>query len=50
MVPCGLLGGGTVTAPVKKGTLRTYANVAPDAASRLVALRARRDAMVFGEG
>ncbi|MBN7775863.1 Gfo/Idh/MocA family oxidoreductase [Nitratireductor aquimarinus] len=49
-VPCGLLGGGTVTAPVKKGALLTYANVAPDAASRLVALRARQDAMVFGEG
>ncbi|CAN0653929.1 Predicted homoserine dehydrogenase, contains C-terminal SAF domain [Nitratireductor aquimarinus] len=49
-VPCGLLEGGTVTAPVKKGALLTYANVAPDAASRLVALRARQDAMVFGEG
>ncbi|MAS14787.1 MAG: homoserine dehydrogenase [Nitratireductor sp.] len=49
-VPCGLLEGGTVKAPVKKGTLLTYANVAPDAASRLVALRARQDAMVLGEG
>ncbi|XHB98146.1 NAD(P)H-dependent oxidoreductase [Nitratireductor sp. ac15] len=49
-VPCGLLEGGTVTAPVKKGALLSYANVAPDAASRLVALRARQDAMVFGEG
>ncbi|MCC5778654.1 hypothetical protein H7H48_06305 [Nitratireductor sp. B36] len=36
--------------PVKKGALLTYANVAPDAASRLVALRSRQDAMVFGEG
>lgn len=45
-VPCGLLEGGTVTAPVSKGELLTYANAAPDPASPLVALRAKQDAMV----
>lgn len=45
-VPCGLLEGGKVTAPVKKGELLTSANCAPDAGSRLVALRKRQDDML----
>ena len=45
-VPCGLLEGGAVTAPIKKGELLTYANSAPDAGSRLVALRKRQDDML----
>jgi predicted homoserine dehydrogenase-like protein len=47
-VPCGLLEGGKVTAPVKKGELLTSANCAPDAGSRLVALRKRQDDMLAG--
>jgi predicted homoserine dehydrogenase-like protein len=47
-VPCGLLEGGVVTAAVKKGELLTYANSAPDAGSRLVALRKRQDDMLKG--
>lgn len=47
-VPCGLLEGGVVTAPIAKGQLLTYDNAAPDAASRLVALRRLQDEMVFG--
>lgn len=47
-VPCGLLEGGVVTAPIAKGELLTYDNAAPDAASRLVALRRLQDEMVFG--
>ncbi|MEP7241980.1 MAG: SAF domain-containing protein, partial [Devosia sp.] len=44
-VPVGLLEGGTVTAPVKKGELLTLANAAPDASTRLYALRKLQDAM-----
>ncbi len=45
-VPVGLLEGGKVTAPVKKGDLLTRANAAPDPTTRLFALRetAGRDA------
>ena len=45
-VPCGLLEGGTVTAPVAKGELLTYANAAPDPSSGLVALRRKQDELV----
>jgi predicted homoserine dehydrogenase-like protein len=45
-VPCGLLEGGKVTAPVKKGELLTAANVAPDPASKLLELRQRQDEML----
>jgi len=47
-VPCGLLEGGTVTAPVAKGELLTYGNASPDAGSRLVELRRLQDEMIFG--
>lgn len=46
-VPCGLLQGGKVTAPIRKGTLLTYANVAVDANSALTKLRARQDQMLY---
>ncbi|MCI4665072.1 MAG: homoserine dehydrogenase [Neomegalonema sp.] len=44
--PCGMLAGGKVLAPVKKGELLTRANAAPAAGSKLVELRARQDAML----
>ena len=46
-VPVGLLEGGKVIAPVKKGELLTKTNAAPDATTRLYALRQRQDQM-FG--
>ena len=49
-VPCGLLEGGTVTAPIAKGELLTYANATPDAGSGLVALRRRQDELVASLG
>jgi len=48
-IPCGLLQGGTVTAPVAKGGLITYANAAPEPGSRIAELRARQDRLVWGE-
>jgi predicted homoserine dehydrogenase-like protein len=45
-VPVGLLEGGKVTAPVKKGDLLTRANAAPDANTRLFALRQLQDRML----
>jgi predicted homoserine dehydrogenase-like protein len=46
-MPVGLLEGGKVTAPVKKGDLLTRANAAPDTTTRLYALRQKQDEM-FG--
>ena len=46
-VPVGLLEGGRVTAPVKKGELLTRQNAAPDSSTRLFALRQLQDQM-FG--
>jgi predicted homoserine dehydrogenase-like protein len=45
-VPVGLLEGGKVTAPVKKGELLTRANAVPDATTRLFALRKLQDEML----
>jgi predicted homoserine dehydrogenase-like protein len=45
-VPCGLIEGGKVTAPIRKGELITYANAAPDASSKIVELRRRQDEML----
>jgi len=45
--PVGLLEGGTVKAPVRKGELLTRANALPDSSTRLYALRQRQDQM-FG--
>ena len=47
-VPVGLLEGGKVLKPVKKGELLTTANATPDAATRLFALRKRQDEMLYG--
>ena len=47
-IPCGLLEGGTVTTPIAKGELLTYANAHPDPDSRLVELRRQQDEMLFG--
>jgi predicted homoserine dehydrogenase-like protein len=49
-VPVGLLEGGKVTAPVKKGDLLTRANAAPDATTRLFALRKLQDEMLGVHG
>ena len=45
-IPCGLLAGARVTAPIRKGELITTANVAVPAGSKIAALRARQDAML----
>lgn len=45
-VPVGLLEGGKVTTPVKKGQLLTTANALPDQTTRLYALRQRQDQML----
>jgi predicted homoserine dehydrogenase-like protein len=45
-VPVGLLEGGRVVAPVKRGDLLTRANAAPDATTRLFALRKLQDQML----
>lgn len=47
-VPVGLLEGGKVIAPVKKGELLTTANAAPDRTTRLFALRQQQDEMLYG--
>jgi predicted homoserine dehydrogenase-like protein len=47
-VPCGLLEGGKVTKPIKKGELLTYDNCAVDATSGIVELRKRQDKMLQG--
>ncbi len=47
-IPCGLLAGGSVTAPIAKGELITYANAKPAEGSRIAALRARQDELVYG--
>lgn len=49
-IPVGLLEGGRITAPVKKGELLTAANATPDTTTKLFALRERQDAMLgFGK-
>jgi predicted homoserine dehydrogenase-like protein len=45
-VPCGLIEGGKVIAPIRKGELITYANAAPDASAKIVELRRRQDEML----
>lgn len=45
-VPCGLLTGAVVVAPIRKGELITAANTKVDSDSRIVALRARQDKML----
>lgn len=45
-VPCGLLAGSRVTAPIARGALITRANTALPEGSKIAALRARQDAML----
>ncbi len=45
-IPCGLLTGAKVTAPIKKGDLITRANTSVPANSKIAILRARQDAML----
>ena len=47
-IPCGLLAGGTVTAAIRKGELITYANAKPADGSKIAALRAKQDELVYG--
>ncbi|GAA2876280.1 putative homoserine dehydrogenase-like protein [Aminobacter niigataensis] len=47
-IPCGLLQGGTVTAPIRKGELITTANAAVAPGSKIAELRARQDRLVYG--
>ena len=47
-VPVGLLEGGKVLKPVRKGELLTAANAAPDSTTKLFALRRRQDEMLYG--
>jgi predicted homoserine dehydrogenase-like protein len=46
-VPVGLLEGGKVLKPVRKGELLTTENAAPDPNTRLFALRRRQDQMLY---
>jgi predicted homoserine dehydrogenase-like protein len=45
-VPCGLLEGGKVIAPIRKGELITWRAAAPDPQSRLLELRRRQDRLI----
>jgi predicted homoserine dehydrogenase-like protein len=45
-VPCGLIEGGKVIAPIRKGELITYVNAAPDTTAKIVELRRRQDEML----
>jgi len=47
-IPCGLLQGGVVTAPIRKGELITTANAAVAPNSKIAELRARQDRLVYG--
>ena len=47
-IPCGLLHAAKVTNPIKKGDLITRANAEVPASSKIGALRARQDKLVYG--
>jgi predicted homoserine dehydrogenase-like protein len=47
-IPCGLLQGGQVLKPIRKGELLTYDNATPPAGSKIAELRARQDRLVLG--
>ena len=47
-IPCGLLEGGKVVKPIKKGELLTYENCTVDTNSGIVKLRQRQDDMLKG--
>jgi predicted homoserine dehydrogenase-like protein len=45
-IPCGLLEGATVTAPIAKGSLITYENTRVAEGSKIAEMRARQDMMI----
>ena len=45
-IPCGLLEGGVVSSPIKKGELITYGNAGVAEGSKIAEMRAKQDAMV----
>ena len=47
-IPVGLLEGGMVLAPIRKGELLTATNATPDTSTRLYALRRKQDEMLYG--
>lgn len=47
-IPVGLLEGGKVLKPLRKGELLTAENVVPDETTRLFALRSKQDEMLYG--
>ena len=47
-MPVGLLEGGKVLKPVRKGELLTTRNASPDPTTKLFALRQRQDQMLNG--
>jgi len=47
-IPCGLLQGGKVLKPIRKGDLLTYDNAAPPENSKIAELRARQDRLIYG--
>ncbi len=48
-IPCGLLQDGKVTQAIRKGDLITHSNASVAPGSRIAALRARQDALVYGK-
>jgi len=48
-IPCGLLEGSTVTAPIAKGELITTQNATLPKGSKIVEMRARQDKLVYGQ-
>jgi predicted homoserine dehydrogenase-like protein len=49
-IPCGLIENGTVRSPIAKDELITHQNVAIDASTKIVELRARQDAILARGG
>lgn len=45
-IPCGLLAGGTVTRPLKRGDLLTHDHIAIDASTKIAQIRALQDRML----
>ncbi|MHC5305686.1 NAD(P)H-dependent oxidoreductase [Bartonella sp. LJL80] len=48
-IPCGLLEGATVTAPIKKNALITERNAAINEKQWIARLRAKQDALIYGQ-
>ena len=48
-IPCGLLEGATVTAPIKKNELITAKNVAINESQWIAKLRKEQDRLIYGQ-